>query len=54
LREAFGEVMDTLEYALCYDLHLRLYKRGGFRRGETVRVRIQATGGKERVATLRL
>ena len=54
LREAFGAVMDTLEYAPCYDLHLRLYKRGGFRRGETVRVRIQATGGKERVATLRL
>jgi len=54
LREAFGEVMDTLEYAPCYDLHLRLHKRSGFRRGETVRVRIQATGGKERVATLRL
>lgn len=54
LREAFGEVLDTLEYAPCYDLHLRLYKRGGFRRGETVRLRIQATGGNERVATLRL
>ena len=54
LREAFGEVMDTLEYAPCYDLHLRLHKQSGFRRGETVRVRIQATGGKERVATLRL
>lgn len=54
LREAFGEVLDTLEYAPCYDLHLRLRKRGGFRRGETVRLRIQATGGKERVATLRL
>ena len=54
MREAYGEEMDTLEYALCYDLHLRLYKRGGFRRGETVRVRIQATGGKERIATLRL
>jgi len=47
-------VMDTLEYAPCYDLHLRLHKQSGFRRGETVRVRIQATGGKERVATLRL
>lgn len=54
LREAFGEVLDTLEYAPCYDLHLRLRKRGGFRRGETVRLRIQATGGKERVSMLRL
>lgn len=54
LREAFGEVLDTLEYAPCYDLHLRLRKQGGFRPGETVRLRIQAVGGKERVATLRL
>jgi len=54
LREAFGEVLDTLEYAPCYDLHLRLHKQGGFRRGETIRLRIQATGGTERVATLRL
>jgi Mg-chelatase subunit ChlD len=54
LREAFGAVLDTLEYAPCYDLHLRLHKQGGFRRGETLRLRIQATGGKERVATLRL
>lgn len=54
LREAFGEVLDTLEYAPCYDLHLRLRKQGGFRQGETVRLRIQAKGGKESVATLRL
>ncbi len=54
LREAFGAVLDTLEYAPCYDLHLRLHKRGGFRRGERLQLRIQATGGNERVQTLRL
>jgi hypothetical protein len=54
LREAFGEVLDTLEYAPCYNLHLRVRKPGGFRRGETLTLRIQATGGRERTVTIRM
>ncbi|MCS7301741.1 MAG: VWA domain-containing protein [Fimbriimonadales bacterium] len=52
LREAFGEVLDILEYAPCYNLHLQLHKSGGFRRGEAVRLRIQAEGGAERTVTV--
>jgi hypothetical protein len=54
LREAFGEVLDILEYAPCYNLHLRVQKPGGFRRGETLTLRIQATGGRERAVTIRM
>lgn len=54
LREAFGEVLDILEYAPCYKLHLRVRKPGGFRRGETVTLRIQAAGGRERAVTIRM
>lgn len=54
LREAFGEVLDILEYAPCYNLHLRVRKPGGFRRGETLTLRIQASGGKERTVTIRM
>lgn len=54
LREAFGEVLDILEYAPCYNLHLRVRKPGGFRRGETLTLRIQAMGGRERTVTIRM
>ncbi|MFN7016016.1 MAG: vWA domain-containing protein [Fimbriimonadales bacterium] len=54
LREAFGEVLDTLEYAPCYKMHLRVRKAGGFRRGEQLTLRIQATGGKARTVTVRM
>ncbi|GEM_PF-1326267 len=54
LREAFGEVLDILEYAPCYNLHLRVRKAGGFRRGERLTLRIQATGGNERAVTIRM
>ncbi len=53
LREAFGEVLDILEYAPCYNLHLRVRKPGGSRRGERLTLRIQATGGNERAVTIR-
>ncbi|MCX7925950.1 MAG: VWA domain-containing protein [Fimbriimonadales bacterium] len=51
LREAFGEVLDILEYAPCYQLHLHVRKPGGFRRGETLTLRVQAAGGNERTVT---
>ncbi|MCS7208033.1 MAG: VWA domain-containing protein [Fimbriimonadales bacterium] len=54
LREAFGEVLDILEYAPCYKLHLRVRKRNGFRQGETLTLRVQATGGAERPVRVRL
>lgn len=54
LRGAFSEVLDILEYAPCYNLHLRVHKPGGFRRGETLTLRIQATGGRERAVTIRM
>lgn len=54
LREAFGEVLDILEYAPCYDLHVRLRKAGGFRPGEQLTLRLQATGGKERIVRVKI
>ncbi|MFN4033554.1 MAG: vWA domain-containing protein [Fimbriimonadales bacterium] len=54
LNQAFGEALDTLEYVPVHRLHLRVRKAGGFRRGETLRLRVQAVGGKERVVTVRL
>lgn len=54
LNEAFGEALDTLEYAPVHRLHLRVRKQGGFRRGETLTLRVQAQGGKERVVKVRL
>lgn len=54
LNEAFGAVLDTLEYAPVHRLHLRVRKQGGFRRGETLTLRIQAREGKERVVKVRL
>ncbi|MFN3690375.1 MAG: vWA domain-containing protein [Fimbriimonadales bacterium] len=54
LRAAFGEVLDTLEYAPCYMLHLRVRKAGGFQRGEWLTLRLRATGGNERTVTIRM
>ncbi|MFN7161848.1 MAG: vWA domain-containing protein [Fimbriimonadales bacterium] len=54
LNAAFGEALDTLEYVPVHRLHLRVRKTGGFRTGETLRLRVQAAGGKARVVTVRL
>ncbi|MCS6923697.1 MAG: VWA domain-containing protein, partial [Fimbriimonadales bacterium] len=54
LRVAFGEVLDILEYAPCYVLHLRLRKPEGFHANETLTLRVRATGGEERVVQVRL
>ncbi|MCS6918408.1 MAG: VWA domain-containing protein [Fimbriimonadales bacterium] len=54
LNEAFGAALDTLEYAPVHRLHVRVRKPGGFRRGETLTLRVQASGGKERVVQVRL
>ncbi|GIV11386.1 MAG: hypothetical protein KatS3mg020_0877 [Fimbriimonadales bacterium] len=54
LNVAFGAALDTLEYAPVYRLHLRVRKSGGFRRGETITLRVQAAGGAEQAMRVRL
>lgn len=54
LREAFGSVLDILEYAPCYNLHLRVRKAGGFQQGEPLTLRIRLATGNERVVQVRL
>lgn len=54
LREAFGSVLDILEYAPCYHLHLRVRKAGGFRQGEQLTLRVRLAMGNERVMRIRL
>lgn len=53
LREAFGEVLETLEYAPCYYVHVRLYKTDASRPPEQVQVRLLVADGKERVVNVR-